>query len=729
MKYHLTCDLCHKEFVISKFDMRYIQRYIVSNIPICQECIKYYELHKTIHSYICRTCGNEFMMTKGMIKNRGLLNSIFGLSDCECKKCHKKTSIEKTKNTCIEKYGVDNVSKVPEVKSKIKSTFIEHYGVDNPSKVPDIIDKIHDTFERNYGVRHVFQVPEIKQKCEQTMLNRYGVKNPGQSPTLRNKIKQTMLMKYGVEYPQQYLPIREKTLKTNNLRYGGNSPMCSNATKNKSKITCIKKYGVPYSLQSPVVRRQSIDTLMHKYGVTNAAFIPGIQERTKRTMLDRYGVEHALQSPEFKNEFTKTMIHKHGVEHALQSPEFKNEFTKTMIHKHGAEHALQSPEIRSKQAKSARVSKLEKRVIEMLTNRKIEFQHQYVVRQNGTNHAFDFAIFRHGKLVALVDVDGLYYHGYLDESNQTQEYDSRRTLCVPEGVKFIVIFENQLEQGFRELLFALSVDYDSYLKKIFNWCRSIGFPDYKYTKQELWKSYDSLCNYDTFRKLSKIGERIVRHFHPSILRSNRVDCSSPYDGYMNDELLMKVIKNRFIYANSMEPARILEGFNISKVAPKVSVFSPSLAKTLVQKYLSEYETVFDPFSGFSGRMLGTCSLGKKYIGQDINHEAVKESNQIIEFFSLSAEVSRKDILESSGEYPCLFTCSPYSNKEIWGTETEFLTCDEWIDECLTRFKCSAYLFVVDSTSKYKDYIVEELTNKSHFGKNTEKVVLIQKEVL
>ena len=706
MKYHLTCDLCHKEFVISKFDMRYIQRYIVSNIPICQECIKYYELHKTIHSYICRTCGNEFMMTKGMIKNRGLLNSIFGLSDCECKKCHKKTSIEKTKNTCIEKYGVDNVSKVPEVKSKIKSTFIEHYGVDNPSKVPDIIDKIHDTFERNYGVRHVFQVPEIKQKCEQTMLNRYGVKNPGQSPTLRNKIKQTMLMKYGVEYPQQYLPIREKTLKTNNLRYGGNSPMCSNATKNKSKITCIKKYGVPYSLQSPVVRRQSIDTLMHKYGVTNAAFIPGIQERTKRTMLDRYGVEHALQSPEFKNEFTKTMIHKHG-----------------------AEHALQSPEIRSKQAKSARVSKLEKRVIEMLTNRKIEFQHQYVVRQNGTNHAFDFAIFRHGKLVALVDVDGLYYHGYLDESNQTQEYDSRRTLCVPEGVKFIVIFENQLEQGFRELLFALSVDYDSYLKKIFNWCRSIGFPDYKYTKQELWKSYDSLCNYDTFRKLSKIGERIVRHFHPSILRSNRVDCSSPYDGYMNDELLMKVIKNRFIYANSMEPARILEGFNISKVAPKVSVFSPSLAKTLVQKYLSEYETVFDPFSGFSGRMLGTCSLGKKYIGQDINHEAVKESNQIIEFFSLSAEVSRKDILESSGEYPCLFTCSPYSNKEIWGTETEFLTCDEWIDECLTRFKCSAYLFVVDSTSKYKDYIVEELTNKSHFGKNTEKVVLIQKEVL
>jgi len=40
-------------------------------------------------------------------------------------------SKEKYKNTCILKYGVDNVSKTELVKEKKKKTFIENYGVDN----------------------------------------------------------------------------------------------------------------------------------------------------------------------------------------------------------------------------------------------------------------------------------------------------------------------------------------------------------------------------------------------------------------------------------------------------------------------------------------------------------------------------------------------------------------------------------------------------------------------
>ena len=35
-----------------------------------------------------------------------------------------------------------------------------------------------------------------------------------------------------------------------------------------------------------------------------------------------------------------------------------------------------------------------------------------------------------------------------------------------------------------------------------------------------------------------------------------------------------------------------------------------------------------------------------------------------------------------------------------------------------------YLFVVDETEKYKNYIVETIENKSHFGSNFEYVILI-----
>ena len=123
-------------------------------------------------------------------------------------------------------------------------------------------------------------------------------------------------------------------------------------------------------------------------------------------------------------------------------------------------------------------------------------------------------------------------------------------------------------------------------------------------------------------------------------------------------------------------------------------------------------------------MLGCCSLNKKYIGQDVNEITINESLKIKNFLHLDSELSCKDIFESSGEYDCLFTCPPYGDKENWNQVIKNIPCDQWIDECLKRFKCKNYLFVVDNTEKYKNNVVEEICNKSHFGLNTEKIILI-----
>lgn len=48
-----------------------------------------------------------------------------------------KISKEKYKKTCEKKYGVDNVSKLNEIKNKKSKTFMEHYGVDNIWKTKD----------------------------------------------------------------------------------------------------------------------------------------------------------------------------------------------------------------------------------------------------------------------------------------------------------------------------------------------------------------------------------------------------------------------------------------------------------------------------------------------------------------------------------------------------------------------------------------------------------------
>lgn len=106
-----------------------------------------------------------------------------------------------------------------------------------------------------------------------------------------------------------------------------------------------------------------------------------------------------------------------------------------------------------------------------------------------------------------------------------------------------------------------------------------------------------------------------------------------------------------------------------------------------------------------------------------------EANQIIDFLGLDRTnytVEWKDTLQTTGKYECLLTCPPYYKKEIYHNEIVFKSCDDWINECLQRFDCNKYVFVVDETYQFTDNIVEELKSESHLTKVSEYVIVIQK---
>ena len=256
------------------------------------------------------------------------------------------------------------------------------------------------------------------------------------------------------------------------------------------------------------------------------------------------------------------------------------------------------------------------------------------------------------------------------------------------------------------------------------------FPYPHYSNSQLKEDYENLINKD-YRPGQKFGTYIANEFHKSIWKGSVKGKKSPYEAWHDEGLMTKLIRNRLIYSSSPEitPEILRRGFSPSRIAPRVSLFNPSLAKYLISKYLNEYDVIFDPFSGFSGRLLGACSLGKKYIGSDIDEDHVKESRSIIDYFRLEGIVEVKDVLESSGAYPCLFTCPPYGGKERWNEKNDLVekSCDEWIQECIQRFDCERYLFVVDGTECFKDNIAEEIDNSSHLGKGREYVILIRKE--
>lgn len=74
----------------------------------------------------------------------------------------KKKRSDAYKKRCIEKWGVDNPMKVPEIREKLKRNNLEKYGVDNPAKLESSTEKMKKTNLEKYGVEFGSQTERAK---------------------------------------------------------------------------------------------------------------------------------------------------------------------------------------------------------------------------------------------------------------------------------------------------------------------------------------------------------------------------------------------------------------------------------------------------------------------------------------------------------------------------------------------------------------------------------------
>lgn len=135
----------------------------------------------------CKIIKNMFFATyTKCVKNRGFY-------------CCNKCKGGKTKKTCQEKYGVDNISQLEFIKDKKEETCMKNYGVTNPSHSQKIIDKIKKTFLTRYGVKSALENKLFNSKMRETMKLRYGVIHALHHVIFLQKSKNTSLRKYNVE--------------------------------------------------------------------------------------------------------------------------------------------------------------------------------------------------------------------------------------------------------------------------------------------------------------------------------------------------------------------------------------------------------------------------------------------------------------------------------------------------------------------------------------------------
>ena len=477
--------------------------------------------------------------------------------------------------------------------------------------------------------------------------------------------------------------------------------------------TCEKKYGT--GIKNPMQSKEVLESYLSRNGEDyyKKNSILGIEANKKK--YSGRGFSNPFADPDIVKKIQDTNLKRYGVKYATCLKEYSNKAKETNLKLYNTT----TPQLSNGSRKNKPEAKLE----EFLKNRGFSYKYQY----NVNGKCFDFAIFKDNKLSILVELDGEFYHGMLCDSDGRHvngDKDHERFYLTPDNVKFIACDAKNLEKCFAEILKVYDIDYESWISDIVN-SMPKDFPYPNFDDNRMRKDYEFLKT-KQYNRRSQVGMSIVKNFHRSIFSARKNGRISPIECWKDKDKLERVVRNRFIYKSVLSSHNIAQGFSICGIAKTVSVFNPALARFLVQEYLTEFSVVFDPFSGFSGRMLGTCASGKRYIGKDINETHVAESKRIIDFLNLDAEICTADIFSYNGEYECLFTCPPYNRKEIWNDTDVDHSCDEWIDICISRFKCKRYLFVVDRTEKYLANVVYTIDNTNHFGGSLEYVLRIER---
>ena len=108
------------------------------------------------------------------------------------KEASNENRLNKYKETCIKNYGVDNVSKLSEIKKKKKNTFLINYGVDNIFKSNEFKENLNNIMIEKYGMKRITN-PE---KISNTRNNFSEEKRK----KIKSRTENTYRIKYGVNH-------------------------------------------------------------------------------------------------------------------------------------------------------------------------------------------------------------------------------------------------------------------------------------------------------------------------------------------------------------------------------------------------------------------------------------------------------------------------------------------------------------------------------------------------
>jgi len=198
--------------------------------------------------------------------------------------------------------GYKNISSDPKIKLAKKQTLLDRYGVDNSSKIPEVKDKLSKISSANHTDRMA--------KAKLTTKDRYGVDHYSQTAEYKEKYRNTSIKKYGVDHVLKSPVVRTKYIDTMIENHGVDNPSKDARSMHQRDITNLDKYGSTCSAQSFSIQQTIADNNKLKYGVSSTFQRPDVIEKSLITrQLKKYDALLSTFKEEWRKEYFDNGLH------------------------------------------------------------------------------------------------------------------------------------------------------------------------------------------------------------------------------------------------------------------------------------------------------------------------------------------------------------------------------------------------------------------------------------
>lgn len=234
-----------------------------------------------------------------------------------------------------------------------------------------------------------------------------------------------------------------------------------------------------------------------------------------------------------------------------------------------------------------------------------------------------------------------------------------------------------------------------------------GFPYFNISEDYLKKEFEKLkilrteylWKTENVLRYLGVGNHIFKHFMPHMVEA-KFRQASPLNVFNNYMQLRSVLEYTLKIKKPILPDYVFD--NLVYFNGGVVGFPCSVAKAISSKYCPENGVVVDPCAGWGGRMLGTVSCGRQYIGYD----AWEKTTECLENMLQELSISTAKVISS--EFNCVgapdicdlvFTSPPYFDLEVYGKN---LSKSDWLKLMSNIFTYS------ESALKSKAYLILNL---------------------